>query len=303
MYLLKPISKSRIWGTDRLYEFGGDTNIESIGSVYTLTANPDFSNEILNGPNKGKLLYEIIRKSPEKFGLKSDENYPLIISFTGADKDLSIQVHPTDEYAKQHENSLIGKSESWMFIDGPSSGWIYAGSKKHDKEQIKEDMLQGKFDEVVDKRTVQKNDLVYIPSGTLHALTKGSLVYEIQQSTDITYRFYDYDRLDDQGNKRELHLEKAIDTLESNQDIKKVEFEENVPYEEEPYTIQQIKLRDDFINELEVSIAITNLGTDVMVGDLEWKKGYTIILLPDETLQVNDSTDVMIAEPNFYWRD
>lgn len=302
MYVLKPVSKERIWGTERLHDFGGDKAIDRIGSVYTFSAIPEISNTILGPENKGESLYDVINQNPEKFGLKQGENFPIIISFTGADSDLSIQVHPTDEYASSKENSLIGKSESWYFINEPTDGWIYAGSKKTDKNEIQKDMLDGKFEDVVDRESVKQEDLVFIPSGTLHALTKGALVYEIQQSTDITYRFYDYDRKDKNGEKRELHLEQAIETLQPHQNVSKTMFEADHSYNEKPYTIKKVTLSSEYKNETNQCIVLTNLEKETSINQLSWPKGYSVLLLPGEKFEVDESTVVMEAIPHIYWR-
>lgn len=303
MYLLKPISKKRIWGTKRLHEYSGDEEIDTIGSVYTMTSNENFSSEILNGEEKGSTLYDVIKKDPSKFGLKENEPFPIIVSLTGAEKDLSIQVHPTDEFAQKYENALVGKSESWYFIEAPKENWIYAGCKKENKKEIKELIEKGKYKEVVGTYPVKKFDLVFIPSGTLHALTKGSLVYEIQQSTDITYRFFDYDRIDDDGQKRELHLEKAINTLQPKQNIKTSDFKEEKEYDELPYSISRKLIDNNLINQTNVAQVVTNIGKTTTINGYDLEKGASFILLPKEEVFFGRHTEVVVATPNLYWRD
>lgn len=191
MLILEPVSNNKIWGTTRLHKYGGDKNIDTVGSVYTASAINEIQTKIVFDSDEqfaGLTFYEAVNSNPELFGLESDtKEYPLIISITAADEDLSIQVHPTDDFAEEYENRLTGKSESWYFIEAPESGSIYAESKLKDKESIKKLITLGEVDNVVDRLDVRQGDLVYIPSGTLHALTKGALVYEIQQSTDLTY--------------------------------------------------------------------------------------------------------------------
>lgn len=301
MYLLEPISKKRIWGTGRLHEYGGDSKIDQIGSIYTMAGNKDFSCRILN--NEKKLnLYDVVQEDPKKFGVEQGENFPIIVSLTGAEKDLSIQVHPTDEYAQSHEGVDVGKSESWFFIDPPENGWIYAGSKLTNKEEIKEHMLSGEFENVVDTIEVKKGDLVYIPSGTLHALTKGSLVYEIQQSTDITYRFYDYDRLGNDGQKRELHLEKALDTLVLEQKTVQTDFLDDVTYDQKAYSIKKKTLSGSYTNTEKVAQVVTNLSGTTTVNGEEWIKGFSLIVLPEETIQIDGALTCVVATPHRYWR-
>lgn len=242
MLILKPISKERIWGTPRLHEYSGDKDIMKIGSIYSLSAIKEISNDIIGGDFIGDNLYNVVKNNSEIFGLKEGETYPLIISFTACDDNLSVQVHPGDEYVRKHSLGNYGKSESWYFIEPPKNEWIYSGTLVDNKNIIAQLIKNGEYEKVVGKEKVKKDDLVFIPASTLHALTEGSLVYEIQQSTDITYRFYDYDRIDYNGKKRELHLDKAINALNINKNVRKNKLKENETYIEEPYGI--IKKRD-----------------------------------------------------------
>lgn len=302
MLILSPISKERIWGTPRLHDYSGDKSIEKIGSVYSLSAIENLSNDIIGGDFSGENLYEVVKNNPETFGLKEGENYPLIISFTACDENLSVQVHPGDEYAKNNELGLYGKSESWYFIEPPRNGWIYAGSLVNNKEDISELINSGKYEKVVGKEYINKNDLVFIPSSTLHAMTAGAIVYEIQQSTDITYRFYDYDRVDSDGEKRELHLDKAIDALDLNSMVKKSQLIDENIYEEYPYSIIKKDLRGRFKNNNKIAIAITVLDGYGRVNNELVSKGGSVIVLPEETINIEGELKGIIAVPSTYWR-
>lgn len=302
MLILSPISKERIWGTPRLHKYSGDNNIDKIGSIYSLSAIEDLSNEIVGGEFLGESLYDVVKNNPGIFGLKEGEIYPLIISFTACDDNLSVQVHPGDEYARRNDLGLYGKSESWYFIEPPKSGWIYSGSLVSSKENISEFISAGKYEKVVGKEEVNKDDLVFIPSSTLHAMTEGSLVYEIQQSTDITYRFYDYDRLDSNGEKRELHLDKAIDALNLNSKVKRVPLIEGNLYSEYPYSIIKKNLKGSFNNENEVAIAITVIEGNGKINNEAVKEGISIIVFPGEVVNIDGDFKVIIAVPSTYWR-
>ena len=302
MIVLKPVSKERIWGTPRLHQYSGDSHIDRIGSVYSVSGIEALSNEILAG-DEHRTLYEAVKAAPEKFGITPGVDYPIIISFTSADENLSIQVHPTDEYAITHENALYGKSESWYFIEPPSEGWIYADSLIEDKREIKRSILNGDYESVVGKIIVSKDDVVYIPSGTLHALTRGSLVYEIQQSTDITYRFFDYNRLDNDGKLRDLHLDDAIETLNTENRVKSSAFPKDTLVSEQPYTMVRKTLENVYHNTTDVAVAITVSKGSMCVDGHSILAGMSILVLPDEAISISQAAEeVVIATPKLYFK-
>ena len=165
----------------------------------------------MSEPYVGKTLLDLWENHQELFGHPNEE-FPVIISLVGPEDDLSIQVHPNKEYANQI-GFPNGKNEAWYFIEACEGANIVYGHNAKDKADLEEYIKQEKWDELIRHLDVHPNDFVYLPAGLLHALRKGSVVYEIQQATDITYRFYDYHRKDEQGNERELHLQQAIDCL------------------------------------------------------------------------------------------
>lgn len=303
MLILQPISMRKIWGTKRLHDYCGDKQIDQIGLVYTASGISNISNKIESNEFKETDFYSAVKNNPEKFGLPSYyEQFPIIISFTAADKDLSIQVHPTDDYAQENENASYGKSESWYFIDEPNEGWIYTGSKETDKETINQKMNVGEFEDVIDQLNVKKDDLVFIPSGTLHALTAGSLVYEIQQSTDITYRFYDFDRVDIDGNKRELHTQKAIETLQPNQNASKTGIKYNKEVSVKPYTLLLTDLENNYYNDKNIAQILTVIEEDYIINGEKIFQGMSVVVFPNEKLEVKKQRNgkVMIATPHIF---
>ncbi|WP_440897495.1 type I phosphomannose isomerase catalytic subunit [Amphibacillus sp. Q70] len=301
MIVLEPISKRRIWGTNRLHDYSGNKHIDKIGSVYSVSGTKEISNLILNGEFKGQRLNELVEQFPEYLGLEKGGEYPLIISITGADADLSIQVHPTDDYAQKQESSLYGKNESWYFLEAPEKGWIYSGSKSKDKVYINEKMHKGAYQDIIDTCEVEQYDYVFIPSGTLHALTAGSLVYEIQQSTDITYRFYDYNRTDVNGDKRKLHTEKAIETLQPSQSVEKSALIPEKVKHEKPYSIIYKSLIGDYMNSNKIAQALTVIDGELIIDNFELQKGSSVLILPDEKVTIQQLAQVIIATPNIYW--
>lgn len=301
MIILNTVSNEKVWGTKRLYDYSGDKKIEKIGSVYTASGIEEISCEILYG-DENKDLYSAVKANPEKFGLVDGVDFPLIISFTSADEDLSIQVHPTDAYAKEHENKMIGKSEAWYFIEKPNKGFIYAETDIDDKKLIKDKILNKDYESVVNKVKVDEDDIVYVEAGTLHALTEGSLVYEIQQSSDITYRLYDYDRLDKDGNPRQLHLEDGINTIVSSNKVSIKNFENDSELKYKPFNLLRTKISGEYANNNKIAQAITITKGSAVIDGHELIQGQSVLILPGEGVNIDKSADeVVIATPNLYF--
>lgn len=212
-----PIAKRTIWGGKTLrkfFHFPEDFG-DDVGQAWVFSAQPGDSN-ILHGDSfDGWTLEQLWHERPELFHSKYGK-FPFIISLVAPEDDLSIQVHPDDAYAQAHGHPC-GKNEAWYFLHAPSSGHILYGHHAADLSAAKEYIANEQWTDMVRTLDVAADETVYIPAGTLHALSNGSIVYEIQQSTDVTYRFYDYDRTDAQGRKRPLQLEDAIACLHYDQ--------------------------------------------------------------------------------------
>lgn len=208
----KAIPRPAIWGHTKVRDFFGyDDFPEGIGQSWSFSAQDGegLSTVCIKGGFKGKTLKELWEKHQELFG-HPGEDFPVIISLVGPEDDLSIQVHPDDEHA-QKIGYKRGKNEAWFFIESDPGASIVYGQKTKNKEELQEMINQDKWDDIYKKYPVADGDFVYLPAGCLHAMGKGNVVYEIQQSTDITYRFYDYHRKDKDGNERQLHVKQSID--------------------------------------------------------------------------------------------
>jgi mannose-6-phosphate isomerase len=151
------------------------------------------------------------------------DRFPLLTKVLDANDDLSVQVHPDDQYAKEYENGELGKTECWYIIDCEDDAEIILGHNARSKEELVSMIKHNKWNELLTRKKIKPGDFFYVPSGSIHALCNGTLVLETQQSSDTTYRVYDYDRRDQDGNLRELHLEKAIDVTTIPHTISKVE--------------------------------------------------------------------------------
>lgn len=209
---LQPVFKERIWGGTTLQtEFGYDIPSNHTGECWAISAHPNGPSLIQNGPYAGMGLDELWSKHPELFGNPKEAVFPLLTKILDANRDLSVQVHPADAYAQVHENGELGKTECWYIIDCKEDADIIFGHNAKTKEELVKQIEDGKWDELLRKVKIKPGDFFYVPSGTIHALCEGTLVLETQQSSDTTYRVYDYNRRDESGNLRELHLQKAID--------------------------------------------------------------------------------------------
>jgi mannose-6-phosphate isomerase len=208
---LKPVFKERIWGGTALAtQFNYDIPTDQTGECWAISAHPNGPSVIENGPFAGMSLDELWKKQPELFGNPKDEVFPLLTKILDANADLSVQVHPEDEYAKVHENGDLGKTECWYILDCKEGADMIFGHNAKTKEELIQQINDGKWNELLRRVKIKPGDFFYVPSGTIHALCEGTLVLETQQSSDTTYRVYDYDRRDAEGNLRELHLDKAI---------------------------------------------------------------------------------------------
>lgn len=210
---LEPVFKEAIWGGTRLRDvFGYDIPGDTTGECWAISAHKNGECQIAGGRYDGKLLGSLWKERPELFGHYKGEQFPLLVKIIDAKQDLSIQVHPDDAYAGIHENGSLGKTECWYILDCEPDTEIVIGHYAKDKKEMESMIRSGKWDEFIRKVPVHKGDFFQINPGCVHAIKGGTMILETQQSSDITYRVYDYDRLQD-GKPRQLHIEQSIDTI------------------------------------------------------------------------------------------
>lgn len=208
---LKPVFQEKIWGGSRLRSvFGFDIPNDKIGEDWAISAHPHGVSVVENGEYQGQKLDELWQNHKELFGNPTEPVFPLLIKILDAEDELSVQVHPDDAYGMKHEGEL-GKTECWYIIDAEPGAEIIYGHHAKTREELAEMIQGGRWDDLLKKVPVKKGDFFYVPSGTIHAIGKGIMILETQQSSDTTYRVYDYDRKDANGNTRELHIQQSID--------------------------------------------------------------------------------------------
>ena len=304
MYKFEPLLKQTLWGGDKIIPFKHlNTQMERVGESWEISGVKDNETIVANGPDKGKSLNRLV--SEQKAKLVGEENYqrfgdefPLLVKFIDARQDLSIQVHPNDETAhrlgKPH-----GKTEMWYTLESAPGAHLYNGLKKKITAEEYEQMVAN--DTIVDalaRYEIKEGDVFYIPAGRIHAIGSGCFVTEIQETSDVTFRIYDYKRKDKDGNYRELHTNEAAQSIDYtvlpnyragyepilNKGVQLVEspyFTTAVYDLTEPMTLDYSEL-DSFV----ILIAVKGEGAITCNGEqMTFKMGDTI-LLPATTNEV-----------------
>ncbi|VUW95920.1 putative mannose-6-phosphate isomerase GmuF [Streptococcus constellatus] len=210
---LQSVMQEKIWGGTKLRdEFGYEIPSNKVGEYWAISAHPHGVSTIKNGRFAGMGLDQLYAEHRELFGNSSEPVFPLLTKILDANDWLSVQVHPDDRYAMEHEGEL-GKTECWYVIAADEGAEIIYGHNAKSREELRQQIEKKEWDKLLTKVPVKAGDFFYVPSGTMHAIGSGILILETQQSSDTTYRVYDFDRKDAKGNLRELHLEKSIDVL------------------------------------------------------------------------------------------
>jgi len=218
----KPIFKNYLWGGRNLEKLNKKLPNGIVAESWEICCHKDGMSVVENGALAGKSLQEIISIYGEKLlGISIQEKFknkfPLIIKFIDANQNLSVQVHPNDYYAKIYENGENGKNEMWYIIScKPGAKIVYGLKENINKDIFLSSIKRNKINECLNYIEVSQGDCIFVPAGTIHAIGEGIVIAEIQQNSNITYRIYDYDRVDHIGTKRELHIDKAIEVIDFN---------------------------------------------------------------------------------------
>lgn len=217
----KTIYKEKIWGGEKIKTILGKdfSPLPNCGETWELSGVKGNISEVSNGALKGTLLTQAIdtlgeellgKRIVKQFG----KEFPLLIKFIDANDDLSIQVHPDDKLAHKRHNSF-GKTEMWYIMQADEGATLISGfNQEMDKELFQRKSDEGQLNEVLNREEAYAGDVFFLPAGRVHTIGRGLLLAEVQQTSDITYRIYDFDRLDVQGNKRELHIDEALDAID-----------------------------------------------------------------------------------------
>lgn len=313
MYILKlnPVFKDYLWGGTKLRdEYGFKSNLDKLAEGWMLSCHKDGENTVANGELSGKTLTEVVKENPEFLGEngKKFEYFPILIKLIDAKNDLSVQVHPDNDYAMRVENEY-GKTECWYILDCEEDAeLIYGFNREISSEEFRERIANNTFLETVNKVKVKKGDLFFIEAGTLHAIGKGILLAEIQQNSNTTYRVYDYGRLGADGKPRELHVEKAIDVTNCTPPTRSTEPEGELnEYDDfstqlltqcELFNVKKVSVKNMFDGVADsksfVSLLITD-GNGVIDG-MKIKKGDSLFIPANYgTFTVSGNLEIIIT--------
>lgn len=219
--LFKPVLQDYIWGGRRLEQYGRELpKGKQIAESWEIAAHDDGMTEVENGIFAGKTLQSVLDLfGKDLVGTRNDwalemGKFPWLVKLLDANKMLSVQVHPGDDYARVHENGELGKTEMWVVLDAtPEAAIIYGLAKEVSRERLEEAINSGNVEEFLNKVTIRRGDHICVPAGTVHAILGGAVIAEIQQNSNVTYRLFDWNRTDDSGKSRELHIDKALDVI------------------------------------------------------------------------------------------
>ena len=210
---LQPVFTHNIWGGTKLRdEFSYDIDGNDIGECWGISAHEHGDCIVRKGEYQGIRLSEMWDRYPELFGNISGDRFPLLVKIIDAKDDLSIQVHPSDAYAFEHENGSLGKTECWYILDCDDDATLVVGHNAMTQDELHHMVEDARWNEFIREIPIKKGDFIQINPGTVHAIKGGILLLETQQNSDITYRVYDYDRLSN-GKPRELHIQKSLDVI------------------------------------------------------------------------------------------
>jgi mannose-6-phosphate isomerase len=292
---LQPVFKNYIWGGNRLRDsFHKKSDLSHIAESWELTVHPGNCSTVSNGIYAGKALSDIFNIDRERVLGKNCnrfKDFPILIKFIDAGENLSVQVHPDDTYAKLNFG-LCGKSELWYVCDGKPESKIILGFKRViTKNEFQRHIAENTLHEVVNEIPVKKGDAFFVKAGTLHAIGKGVIIAEIQQNSDLTFRVYDYDRVDNNGLQRKLHIDDALQVIDlspSTGDLRGVTIHNKdgstLLWKHDSFIVYKINLKGSFIINVSIdsfcSILVTD-GAGTLIYNEDGRKKEMIFLRGD----------------------
>ena len=214
--LLSPAGQDYLWGGRRLKtEYGKNLPLDPLAETWECSVHPDGPSRVVSGSNKGRFLADVLKDRPEWMGSKvqAGDGFPVLVKLIDAKQDLSVQVHPDDAFARSMEGDN-GKTEMWYVLEAEPGASLACGFSHDVSERtVRKAVEKGDLSRYLNRTSVHRGDVFFISPGTVHAIGGGMVIAEIQQSSNVTYRVYDYDRVDKNGKKRQLHIEKALQVM------------------------------------------------------------------------------------------
>ena len=305
---LVPVFKEKIWGGRKLEtEFGYEIPAGPVGECWAISAHPAGDDEIASGEYAGRTLSWLWDEHRELFGNCEGDRFPLLVKIIDAKDDLSIQVHPDDDYAAEHENGSLGKKECWYVLSAEPGQTIVVGQRAHSREEFAQMVEEGRWSELLNEIPIKAGDFFQIDPGTVHAIKGGTVILESQQSSDVTYRVYDYDRKQDDGTLRPLHMQQALDVIDFDcAPLTSGEVELSGPVttleQNECYAVDLVRVGEDGCPaELAVETphpftCISVIEGEGVVNGREVKKGTHLLALSAcDTLELSGTMQVVLS--------
>lgn len=306
---MKPVFQERLWGGKKLASrFNYSLPSNQIGECWGMSAHPNGESIVAEGVFEGKTLSDLWENERHLFGDYADATFPLLIKVLDAADDLSVQVHPNDFQAQELEGVPYGKTECWYVVEAEEGAELIIGHTAKSKRELSDHIENGKWDQLLSRQPVTKGDFIFVPSGTVHAIGKGIMILETQQSSDTTYRLYDFDRTDSMGETRELHLDKAITVTTIPQEpvipemtaqkVNKGYIKRLVKVSE--FNVYHVQAKSGFelqaINRFRALTILTGKGR---IGQLEVNSGDHLMLTMGTSYQVEGELEWIMSDVPF----
>ena len=292
---LSPVVRSYIWGGQYFQKFG-KSDLDVVSELWELAVRENEKSLIVSGENQGKALKDVLSEQDVGERGKEFPYFPLLIKLIDAKENLSVQVHPSDDYALKNENSF-GKCEMWYIIDAEKGAGLYVGlNKDYTKEELAEKLNNGTLLDAMNFFEVKHGDYFVITPGTMHAIGKGVRLLEIQQNSDLTYRLYDYNRVDKNGNPRELHIEKGLKVIDLRK-FEPVKGEAGYIAKNKYFTVKEQKVEDEIeiIADKTSFKSFTFIDGEGMVDDIPFKKFDTFFLPSGKKCRIKGKATLVVS--------
>lgn len=287
IFYFKPIFLDKIWGGNKLKTLFGYDSSDQCGEVWGISAYKDLQSVVINGPFKGRTLKDLYDNEKQLFGNPKQLEFPILVKIIDAAKDLSVQVHPGDDYAAKYNS--YGKNECWYVLATDNDTKMIIGHKAKTKDELNQLIDNLEFDKLLNKFSIKKDEYFYIKEGTIHAICAGTVLLEVQQSSDLTFRLYDYNRLEN-NSLRPLHLNeaKAVINVPDNKILTK---HDNTYFDYDIKTItgtfnKTAHVHGDYIAVIEGS---------GLINDLPLKKGDFLMVSSNDTYDILGNLKIQIT--------
>lgn len=292
---LKPSLKSYLWGGTKLKtDWNKKSDAATLSEAWELSFHPDGPSLVDGGEWDGRPLREVALRQTWGERCGGLPFFPVLTKFIDAAQPLSVQVHPTDEYALAHEGQY-GKSELWYILAAQEGAFLYLGMKRDtSSEEFAEALKRNTVCNLLNRVPVKAGETYFIPAGTVHAVGAGITLFEVQQNSDLTYRVYDYDRTDAQGKKRELHVEKAAQVVDRKRLVLPSPERGELLGACKYFTVQR-RSGGSMVGSEDSFASVTVLNGRARVGGLELQKGETAFLSAGETARAEGRADYLVV--------